>query len=150
MHDHCGGEIGLEQCEWTRKDCNDDNLCTRYHLLGQGRDGGMAELVAVPQANVMPKPPNLSFKEAASIPLVFTTALHMILTRAHLRYGETVLVNAAGSGVGVAAIQVAKLHGAGVIASAGYPWWPKPRSGAPYGWLGRDSASALEIFSFSL
>ncbi|HYM15381.1 MAG TPA: zinc-binding dehydrogenase [Dehalococcoidia bacterium] len=96
-----------------------DNLCPRYHLLGQGRDGGMAELVAVPAANVFPKSPNLSFEEAASIPLVFTTALHMIVTRAGLRYGETVLVNAAGSGVGVAATQVARLHGARVIASAG-------------------------------
>jgi len=96
-----------------------DNLCATYHLLGQGRDGGMAELVAVPAANVFAKPENLSFEEAASVPLVFTTALHMILTRAHLRYGETVLVNAAGSGVGVAAIQIAKLHGARVIASAG-------------------------------
>lgn len=96
-----------------------DNLCATYHLLGQGRDGGMAELVAVPAANVLSMPSNLTFEEAASIPLVFTTALHMILTRAHLRYGETVLVNAAGSGVGVAAIQIAKLHGARVIASAG-------------------------------
>lgn len=96
-----------------------DNLCATYHLLGQGRDGGMAEFVAVPAANVFAKPENLTFEEAASIPLVFTTALHMILTRAHLRYGETVLVNAAGSGVGVAAIQIAKLHGARVIASAG-------------------------------
>jgi NADPH:quinone reductase-like Zn-dependent oxidoreductase len=96
-----------------------DNLCAQYRLLGQGRDGGMAELVAVPAANVFAKPANLSFEEAASIPLVFTTALHMILTRAHLRYGETVLVNAAGSGVGVAAIQIAKLHGARVLASAG-------------------------------
>jgi len=96
-----------------------DNLCATYHLLGQGRDGGMAELVAVPAANAFAMPANLTFEEAASIPLVFTTALHMILTRAHLRYGETVLVNAAGSGVGVAAIQIAKLHGARVIASAG-------------------------------
>lgn len=96
-----------------------DNLCDQYRLLGQGRDGGMAELVSVPVANVFPKPEHLSFEEAASIPLVFTTALHMILTRAHLQYGETVLVNAAGSGVGVAAIQVARLHGARVIASAG-------------------------------
>jgi NADPH:quinone reductase-like Zn-dependent oxidoreductase len=79
----------------------------------------MAELIVVPAANVAPKPPNLSFEEAASIPLCFTTALHMMLTRAHLRVGETVLVNAAGSGVGVAAIQIAKLHGARVIASAG-------------------------------
>lgn len=96
-----------------------DNLCTQYHLLGQGRDGGLAELVVVPEANVCAKPSALSFEEAAAVPLVFTTALHMILTRAHLQYGETVLVNAAGSGVGVAAIQVARLHGARVIASAG-------------------------------
>jgi NADPH:quinone reductase-like Zn-dependent oxidoreductase len=112
---HPGVSCGVcEQCLG-----GNDNLCAGYHLLGQGRDGGLAELVAVPAANVFPKPANLSFEEAASIPLVFTTALHMILTRAHLRYGETVLVNAAGSGVGVAAIQVAKLHGARVIASAG-------------------------------
>jgi YgiT-type zinc finger domain-containing protein len=96
-----------------------DNDCPRYHLLGQGRDGGMAELIAVPEANVIAKPPNLSFEEAASIPLVFTTAIHMMVTRARLRFGETVLVNAAGSGVGVAAIQIAKIHGARVIASAG-------------------------------
>jgi NADPH:quinone reductase-like Zn-dependent oxidoreductase len=96
-----------------------DNLCARYMLFGQGRDGGMAELVLAPAANVISKPANLTFEEAASIPLVFTTVLHMILTRAHLRHGETVLVNAAGSGVGVAAIQVAKLHGARVLASAG-------------------------------
>jgi NADPH:quinone reductase-like Zn-dependent oxidoreductase len=97
----------------------DDNLCPHYQLLGQNRQGGLAELVAVPAANVMRKPSRLSFEEAASVPLIFTTAVHMILTRAHLRHGETVLVNAAGSGVGVAAIQVAKLHGARVIASAG-------------------------------
>lgn len=97
----------------------DDNLCAEYRLLGQGRDGGMAELIAVPAASIMPKPANLTFPEAASIPLVFTTAIHMIVTRARIRFGETVLVNAAGSGVGVAAIQIAKMHGARVIASAG-------------------------------
>lgn len=96
-----------------------DNLCPQYRLVGQGRDGGMAELVVVPAANIFSKPAHLTFEEAASIPLVFTTALHMILTRAQLRFGETVLVNAAGSGVGVAAIQVVKLHGGRVIASAG-------------------------------
>lgn len=97
----------------------DDNLCERYHLLGQGRDGGLAELITVPAANVFPKSENLTFEEAAAVPLCLTTALHMILTRARLLYGETVLVNAAGSGVGVFAIQIAKLHGARVIASAG-------------------------------
>lgn len=96
-----------------------DNLCSSYRLIGQGTDGGLAELVAVPVANLIRKPDNLSFEEAASLPLTFVTAWHMLLTRAGLRRGETVLVNAAGSGVGVAAIQIAKLHGARVIASAG-------------------------------
>jgi len=96
-----------------------DNLCSSYGLIGQGFDGGLAEFVAVPAANLIPKPDNLSFEEAAAIPLTFVTAWHMIVTRAGLRRGETVLVNAAGSGVGVAAIQIAKLYGARVIASAG-------------------------------
>jgi len=97
----------------------EDNLCPGYHLLGQGRPGGLAELIAVPAVNAIPKPANLSFEEAASVPLVFLTVWHMLRQRAQLRHGETVLVNAAGSGVGTAAIQVAKLFGARVIASAG-------------------------------
>lgn len=97
----------------------EDNLCFQYRLFGQGRDGGLAELVAAPVENVIPKPENLTFEEAASIPLVFQTAWHMLVTRARLRHGETVLVNAAGSGVGTAGVQIARLLGARVIASAG-------------------------------
>jgi len=97
-----------------------DNRCRSYGLLGQGPwDGGFAELVKAPAANVIPMPESLSFEEAASIPLVFVTAWHMLLGRAGLERGETVLVNAAGSGVGIAAVQIAKLWGAKVIASAG-------------------------------
>ena len=97
-----------------------DNRCRSYSILGQGVwDGGFAELVKAPAANIIPMPENLSFEEAASIPLVFVTAWHMLLTRAGLQRGETVLVNAAGSGVGIAAVQIAKLWGARVIASAG-------------------------------
>jgi len=97
-----------------------DNRCRSYGLLGQGVwDGGFAELVKAPAANVIPMPENLSFEEAASIPLVFVTAWHMLLSRAGLQRGETVLVNAVGSGVGIAAVQIAKLWGARVIASAG-------------------------------
>ena len=97
-----------------------DNRCRSYGLLGQGVwDGGFAELVKAPAANVIPMPENLSFEEAASIPLVFVTAWHMLLSRADLQRGETVLVNAVGSGVGIAAVQIAKLWGARVIASAG-------------------------------
>jgi NADPH:quinone reductase-like Zn-dependent oxidoreductase len=97
-----------------------DNRCRSYSILGQGVwDGGFAELVKAPAANVIPMPENLSFEEAASIPLVFVTAWHMLLGRAGLQRGETVLVNAAGGGVGIAAVQIAKLWGARVIASAG-------------------------------
>jgi NADPH:quinone reductase-like Zn-dependent oxidoreductase len=97
-----------------------DNQCHSYSILGQGPwDGGFAELIKVPAANIIPMPENLSFEKAASIPLVFVTAWHMLVTRAGLQQNETVLVNAAGSGVGIAAIQIAKLFGARVIASAG-------------------------------
>jgi len=96
-----------------------DNLCRSYTVLGYGVNGGCAELVAVPEANVIPKPKNLSFPEAAAMPLVFLTAWHMLLTRAQLAPSETVLVIAGGSGVGSAAIQIAKMIGARVIATVG-------------------------------
>jgi NADPH:quinone reductase-like Zn-dependent oxidoreductase len=101
-----------------------DNQCRSYTVLGaivagSVWDGGFAELVKAPPANIVPKPENLSFEEAASIPLVFVTAWHMLVARANLQRNETVLVNAAGSGVGIAATQIGKLLGARVIASAG-------------------------------
>jgi NADPH:quinone reductase-like Zn-dependent oxidoreductase len=97
-----------------------DNQCSSYTILGQGPwDGGFAEFIKVPPANIIPMPENLSFEEAASIPLVFVTAWHMLVTRARLQRNETVVVNAVGSGVGIAATQIAKLLGATVIASAG-------------------------------
>jgi NADPH:quinone reductase-like Zn-dependent oxidoreductase len=95
-----------------------DNLCLSYSILGYQVPGGYAELVRVPAVNVIPKPERLSFEEAASIPLVFLTAWHMLVARAQLRPGEDVLVQAAGSGVGIAAVQIAKLLGARVIATA--------------------------------
>lgn len=96
-----------------------DHHCPRYGILGETRDGGYAEKVVVPRTNVMPKPTNLSFEEAASMPLAFLTAWHMLTARAKLRTNETVLVQAAGSGVSSAAIQIAKLLHADVIATAG-------------------------------
>src|SRR4030095_13163792 len=84
-----------------------------------GRDGGYAELVAVPAVNVIPKPKSLSWEEAAALPLVTVTAWHMLVTRANLQPGEDVLIHAAGSGVGSIGIQIAKLRGARVIATAG-------------------------------
>jgi NADPH:quinone reductase-like Zn-dependent oxidoreductase len=82
-------------------------------------DGGCAEFVRVPEVNCMPYPENLSFEEAASIPLVFQTAWHMLVARAELQPGEDVLILGAGSGVGSAAIQIAKFFGARVISTAG-------------------------------
>ena len=99
----------------------DDNLCREYDVLGRRRNGGYAEKVAVPGANCLPYPENLKWEEAAAVPLVFLTAWHMLVTRAHLRPGEDCLVIGAGSGVGSAAIQIARLLGARVIASAGSP-----------------------------
>jgi NADPH:quinone reductase-like Zn-dependent oxidoreductase len=95
-----------------------DNLCRDYDILGYRRDGGYAELVAAPAANVIPKPKGLSWEAAAALPLVTLTAWHMLVTRANVQPGEDVLIHAAGSGVGSIGIQVAKLRGARVIATA--------------------------------
>jgi NADPH:quinone reductase-like Zn-dependent oxidoreductase len=95
-----------------------DNMCPDYDILGYRRDGGYAELVAVPGVNVIPKPQNLSWPEAAALPLVTLTAWHMLVARAQVQPGEDVLIHAAGSGVGSIGIQIAKLHGARVITTA--------------------------------
>jgi NADPH:quinone reductase-like Zn-dependent oxidoreductase len=96
-----------------------DSQCRSYTLLGYMVDGGYAEIVKVPAPNVIAMPSNLSYEEAAAVPLVFLTAWHMLITRANLRPAEEVLVIGAGSGVGSAAIQIAKVAGARVIATAG-------------------------------
>lgn len=96
-----------------------DNMCPSYSIIGAWADGGYAEYVKVPAVNVLPMPENLSYEEVAAFPLVFLTAWHMLVTRAHLQAGEEVLVHAAGSGVGSAAIQIAKLLGGMVITTAG-------------------------------
>ena len=95
-----------------------DNLCPEYDILGYRRDGGYAQLVPAPGVNVIPKPASLSWEQAAALPLVTLTAWHMLVTRANVQPGENVLIHAAGSGVGSIGIQVAKLRGARVIATA--------------------------------
>ena len=96
-----------------------DNKCRKYTLIGYIADGGCAEFVKAPEVNVIPIPGDLSFDEAAAVPLVFLTAWHMLIGRAELQPGEDLLVLGAGSGVGSAAIQIGKLIGARVIATAG-------------------------------
>ncbi len=95
-----------------------DNLCREYDIIGYRRNGGYAEFVAVPGVNIVPKPTNISWEEAAALPLVTVTAWHMLVGRAGVKPGEDVLVHAAGSGVGSVAIQIAKVFGARVITTA--------------------------------
>ncbi len=95
------------------------NQCHEFTVLGNGVDGGNCELIAVPAVNVIPIPDNFDFVQAASVPLVFLTAWHMLVGRAGIRQGQTVLVLGGGSGVGIAAIQIAKLFHARVITTAG-------------------------------
>jgi NADPH:quinone reductase-like Zn-dependent oxidoreductase len=97
-----------------------DLECPGYEVLGyRNHPGGYAELVKVPVQNLIPIPDDIDFVRAAAFPLTFLTAWHMLVTRAKLVRGEDVLVLAAGSGVGQAAIQIAVMHGARVIATAG-------------------------------
>jgi NADPH:quinone reductase-like Zn-dependent oxidoreductase len=96
-----------------------DNECPEFTNIGFMIDGGCAEFVRCPEVNCFPYPENLTFPEAAAVPLVFQTAWHMLITRANLKPGEDVLVLGAGSGVGSAAIQIAKFFGCRVIATAG-------------------------------
>jgi NADPH:quinone reductase-like Zn-dependent oxidoreductase len=97
----------------------EDNYCPHFTMFGYGAPGGYAEYVAAPDYAVIPIPDDLPFTEAAAVPLVFLTAWHMLLTRARLEPGEDVLVIGGTSGVGTAAIQVAKLLHCRVIATAG-------------------------------
>ncbi len=95
------------------------NMCRGFTVLGNAVDGGNCELIAAREDCVIPIPDSLGFEEASAVPLVCLTAWHMMVTRAHLQPGQTVLVLGANSGVGMAAIQIGKLFHARVIATAG-------------------------------
>jgi len=109
--------IGCGRCEACL--LGRDDQCPDYKIIGYGTDGGYAELVRVKRTHLIRKPGRMSFEEASSFPLVFETAYHMLVTKARVGPGDTVLVLAANSGVGIAAVQIAKLLGAEVIATAG-------------------------------
>jgi len=108
--------LSCGRCERCRE--GRDNECASYSVLGYMTDGGYAEFVSIPLENVVVIPDHVDFVAAAAFPLTFLTAWHMLFTRAGLRSGETVLVLAGGSGVGQAAIQLARLHGARVFATS--------------------------------
>jgi NADPH:quinone reductase-like Zn-dependent oxidoreductase len=94
-------------------------VCLRYGYLGAAKDGGYAELVRAPAANILPLPEAISFEAGAAVPLAMLTSWHALIAQAELKPGQTVLVQAAGSGVGSAAIQIARLVGARVMSTVG-------------------------------
>ena len=95
-----------------------DNLCRHYRILGENTQGGYAQYLVVPEVNVAPYPENLDFVHAAASILPFLTAWQMVVRKAAVAPGDVVLVHGAGSGIGVAAIQICKLFGATVITTA--------------------------------
>lgn len=110
-------QIHCRECEWCRR--GEEMHCERITMLGVQAPGGYAEYVVAPAWALIDVPDSLTYEEAASIQTTFSTVWHALVTRAHLREGEWVLVNAAGSGVGTAGIQVARMLGGRVVASAG-------------------------------
>ena len=99
-----------------------DNECEDFSIIGIKNDGVSAEYVKVPASNIFKKPEGLSFEEAAGIGVTYTTAWNSFIVRAGIKQGETVLIHAAGSGVGTALVQVAKLYHAHVITTVGDDW----------------------------
>jgi NADPH:quinone reductase-like Zn-dependent oxidoreductase len=109
--------VSCGRCEFCVR--GDASLCTTYRLIGETTQGTCCEKIAVPAVNAIPIPDSLSFEDAASLPLVFLTAWRMLVTRGRLRAGEDVLILGAAAGVGIAAVQIAKVAGARVLAAAG-------------------------------
>ncbi len=97
-------------------------MCEKHRMVGFHVDGGYAELVKVPARNVYHIPSGVGFEEAAAIPVNFLTVWHNLFVRARVEAGDYVLVVGAGSGIGYAAIQLAKLAGATVITTVGDEW----------------------------
>ncbi|HSQ78885.1 MAG TPA: zinc-binding dehydrogenase [Nitrospirota bacterium] len=99
-----------------------DNECAAFSILGVLTNGASAEYVKAPAANIFKKPDGLSFEQAAGIGITYATSWNSLVLRAGIRQGDTVLIHAAGSGVGTALIQVAKLYHATVITTVGDDW----------------------------
>ena len=108
--------VSCGQCEFCAR--GDASLCTTYTLIGETTQGTCCEKIVVPAINAIPIPDSLSFDDAASIPLVFLTAWRMMIKKGRLRAGESILILGASAGVGIAAIQIAKVAGARVLAAA--------------------------------
>jgi NADPH:quinone reductase-like Zn-dependent oxidoreductase len=112
--------LSCGQCEFCQQ--GQESLCVRFRILGEHTRGGMAEYVAVPAGNVLPIPDDLSWEEAAAVPLVFQTAWRALMSQARLRQGQDVLILGASGGAATAAIQIAKYVGARVFAVTSTPF----------------------------
>lgn len=99
-----------------------DNECAGFSIIGVAAQGVSAEYVKAPGDNIFKKPEGLSFEEASCFGITYTTAWNSLASRAGIGQGDTVLIHAAGSGVGTALIQVAKLYHATVITTVGDDW----------------------------
>jgi len=108
--------ITCGRCEYCLR--GEESLCADYKILGEHLPGTYAEQVAVPAQNALKIPTDLGFETAAAAPLVFGTAWRMLVTRAAIRPGEDVLILGAGSGLSIAALQIAKLAGCTVFVTS--------------------------------
>ncbi|AUX08738.1 NADPH2:quinone reductase [Halalkaliarchaeum desulfuricum] len=108
--------VGCGRCEFCRD--GDESMCVRYRIIGEHLPGVHAERAAVPEDNLIPVPDDVDWEIAGSATLVFQTAWRMLVDRADLEAGETVLVLGASGGVGHAAVQIAAHAGAEVFAAA--------------------------------
>ena len=108
---------GCGECEFCLN--GRDFMCIYVRALGERLEGTYAEYVKLPAENCFPIPATMSFEEAAAFPLVFVTVWRMLITNAHLKPGETLLIIGIGGGVASAALQVAKRIGAHVVVTSG-------------------------------
>jgi NADPH:quinone reductase-like Zn-dependent oxidoreductase len=96
----------------------DETLDPRRSLLSERHQGTFADQVVVPRRNVVPKPPSLSFEEAACLPTAWLTAYRMLFVQGYLKAGDSVLVQGAGGGVSTALITLARAGGLRVWATS--------------------------------
>jgi NADPH:quinone reductase-like Zn-dependent oxidoreductase len=106
------------RCEFCLR--GDVILCTRVRILGEQRDGTMAEYITVPAANCLAIPEGWSLDEAAGLPTAYLTAWRMVVTRGEVGPSDRVLIHGIGGGVSLAALQIAKMHGATVIVTSAH------------------------------
>ncbi len=122
------------ECEYCR--AGEQSLCVAYGIVGEHAPGTFAEKVVLPRRNLFPVPAGFSFAEAAAFPLAYQTAWRMLVGRAAVRAGESVLIHGAGGGVGAAALEIAVLCGARVLATT---------SGEPKARRAREDGAELVI-----